>query len=264
MKNPKEMVQDKLAQKHINRTGIALSPKLSQEMIEGAKETQPSSPGDEKGIAAVRAAYGSGGDLIGSMPPPATPKGIAKTAMKALTGQHASVLLDKMGARLAFERTGTRLYESIIAKLESAEPIQGGPTLARLEQIRREEQEHFEMLQRAMISMGGDPTAITPSADVSAVLSMGVPQVLNDARTTMAQGLEAILIAELADNDGWAVLVDLARAMGQDELAADFERALREEEEHLRDVRAWIHAGTMAQAGVAKGAKGATAQQPTR
>src|SRR5690606_33996754 len=75
MKSPKETVKEKIGEKHVNRTGIALSPKHSKELIDGATKTKPSMAGDEKGIATVRAAYSRGADPIGSIPPPATPKG---------------------------------------------------------------------------------------------------------------------------------------------------------------------------------------------
>ncbi|AKF03857.1 ferritin-like domain-containing protein [Sandaracinus amylolyticus] len=259
MKSPKETIKSKLVEKHVNRTGIALSPIHAKELIEGAAQTQPSMSGDETGIATVRAAYMRDAEPIGSIPPPATAKGVAKTAAKALTGERVSVLLDKMGARLAFERTGTRLYQAIIGKVESGTPFDGGPSLERLTQIMREEQQHFEMLREAMEAMGGDPTAVTPAADVEATLSMGVPQVLHDARTDVHQSLEAILLAELADNDGWTMLIELARSLGQDELAEKFAVALAQEDEHLRDVRAWVKASTLASAGGKKARAGAPA-----
>jgi hypothetical protein len=61
-----------------------------------------------------------------------------------------------------------------------------------------------------------------------------------DVRTTLNQSLEAILVAELADNVAWAVLVDLAETMGQDTLAADFREARAQQEEHLARLRTWL------------------------
>jgi hypothetical protein len=54
------------------------------------------------------------------------------------------------------------------------------------------------------------------------------------------ESLEAILVAGMAGDDAWALLVKLAETMGQDELAADFRAALAQEEEHLARVRAWV------------------------
>lgn len=228
-----------------NRTGIALSPLDKQELIEGALATVPSMEGDETELDQARAPYLKDRDTIGSMPVPASVKGVASTVVDAVKGAKATVFLDKLGERLAFERTGTRLYATLLGKLDASDPLPGGPTRADLEKIHGEELAHFEMLREAMLSLGADPTAITPSADVAAVSSMGILQVVGDARMNLKQSLEAILVAELVDNDCWAVLVELARATGHDTLAERFETALAEEEEHLVNVRSWVKQATL-------------------
>jgi hypothetical protein len=81
---------------------------------------------------------------------------------------------------------------------------------------------------------------VTPSADVAGVEASGIIQVLTDPRTTLTQCLGALLTAELADNDGWKILIAMAEAAGQDELAQRFTGALAEEDHHLASVRAWI------------------------
>jgi ferritin-like protein len=174
-----------------------------------------------------------------------------KTVGKALMGEKATVLLDLMAARLAFERTGTRLYEALLTKLQAAGAHPGGPSQTDLEQIRDEELAHAALLAECLQRLGGDPTAMTPGADVTAVASEGILKVVVDARTTLTQSLEAILIAELADNDGWTMLVNLAEKMGQDEMATEFREALVEEEDHLDHVRTWLQSSLEGQAGVA-------------
>ena len=52
-------------------------------------------PGDESGIAQVRAEYGSHSEPVGTMPPPASIKGAVKTAGKMMKGQKPTVLLDR-------------------------------------------------------------------------------------------------------------------------------------------------------------------------
>ena len=64
-----------------------------------------------------------------------------------------------------------------------------------------------------------------------------------DPRTTLLQSLEAILIAELADNACWEALIALAQQAGEDALVQPFEQALVTEQEHLRKVRTWLAAG---------------------
>jgi hypothetical protein len=69
---------------------------------------------------------------------------------------------------------------------------------------------------------------------------MGLVQAVTDPRTTLTQCLEALLVAELADNDGWKILISMAEALGQDDLASRFANALVEEDQHLASVRSWI------------------------
>lgn len=63
----------------------------------------------------------------------------------------------------------------------------------------------------------------------------------------LKQSLEAILVAELVDNDCWTTLIELARAGGHKALAERFEGALAEEAVHLVNVRAWVRNATLAE-----------------
>ncbi len=226
----------------MNRTGLGMSPVDSKTMIDAAAKTQPSSPADGEKILGMRVEYGKQADPIGTVPPPPTMKGVAKAALDRLKGTHPTVLLDKLGERLAFERTGTRLYEALLTKLDIAGGWNGGPTRDELQRIHDAELAHFEMLRKCIEELGADPTAVTPSADVVAVASMGLLQVLSDPRTNLAQGLHAIHIAELADNDSWEMLTSLAKDLGKDALAKRFEGAYQDEQRHLADVRRWLKA----------------------
>ncbi len=49
-----------------------------------------------------------------------------------------------------------------------------------------------------------------------------------------------LLVAELADNDGWKMLIAMAEAVGQDDLARGFTEALAEGDQHLLLVRRWL------------------------
>jgi rubrerythrin len=152
-----------------------------------------------------------------------------------------AVLLDKLGERLAFERQGTRLYEAFIQKIE-AMPVQdtNAPAVENLRHICEQELEHFKLLQQAIVELGGDATVQTPSADVAGVLAHGVLQVMSDPRTTVAQALQAALTAELADNDGWKMLQELAEQLEEGDLADQCARAYEQEQEHLESVRTWL------------------------
>ncbi len=225
----------------MNRTGIQTSPVESKRMVEGAEQLTPveGMPMDGAGIR-TRMMFAKEADNIGTVPPPGTLKGAAKTAFQTLKGNKPTVFLDQLGARLAFERTGTRLYDALLIKFEAEGGWDGGPTAAELRQIREEELQHFEMLKECMQNLGADPTAMTPAADVCAVASEGVMKVVVDPRMTLAQSMEGILIAELADHDGWDMLVTLADSMGKNEFANRFRQALADEDRHLMLVRGWL------------------------
>jgi rubrerythrin len=225
-----------------NRTGTATAKKLTEEMLEGTREFKPTSPGDESEVAKTRAEASRDAEPIGSIPPPASVKQAVSTAAKAIKQEKPVLFLDQLGARLAFERTGVRLYEALLSKFDIYGSFEGGPTRGELEEIRDDELAHFQMLSDAIVGLGGDPTAVTPAADIQAVLSSGVPKILADARTTLTDGLEAILTAELVDNDSWEMLVDLAGIAGEEELVTRFAQALSDEQEHLANVRRWLSA----------------------
>lgn len=233
-----------------NRTGIAASPLDSRKLVEGAVQGVPNARIDGQALHALRVAYCAQADPVGTLPPPASLKQVATAMVEAFKGHKATVFLDLLGERLAFERTGARLYQAVLAKLEAADPHPGGPTREELTEIREQELAHFHLLGRAIERLGGDPTTMTPCADVVGVASNGLLQVVTDARTTLNQALKIAQIAELADGDGWATLTTLAERFGQDELAAEFQRALEEEERHLALVRAWVARSVEGEAGL--------------
>jgi rubrerythrin len=229
-----------------NRSGIMTNPELSIEMIEGAKQTKPSSQGDSTELASVRAEYIEAAVPIGS--PPVMVE-VSENGENVGQFDGLAVLLDKLGERLAFERQGTRLYEAFLQKCESLTlEDASGPSTEELRHICQEELEHFHLLQNAITALGGDATVQTPSADVAGVLSHGVLQVVSDPRTTIPQTLQAMLTAELVDNDGWQMLQDLAAELGQDDLEEQCRKAFEEEQEHLEKVREWLTSMTMDEA----------------
>jgi rubrerythrin len=226
-----------------NRTGIAAAPQRSQEMLTGMEEFPPTSAGSAQDIAMVRIAYAKEAQPLGSVPLPAGMKNKAKTAMKAVMGAQPTLFLDKLGERLAFERSGTRLYEALVSKHDAFGSFAGGPRKEDLAEILQEEYEHFTMLSSTIAQLGGDPTAVTPSADLHATASQGIVQVIVDPRTTLLQSLEAMLIAELADNACWEALIALAQQADDNALVKQFKQALVTEQEHLGKVRTWLAAG---------------------
>jgi bacterioferritin (cytochrome b1) len=227
-----------------NRTGIQTAPELAQELIEGAAAAEPSSEGGPGDIAEYRVDYIKEGFPVGSLP--TLPASAEASADEETAGM--AVLLDKLSERLAFERTGTRLYDALINKCEVLGESSPGPTVAQLQEIREDELRHFQLLNRAITTLGGDPTVQSPCADTVQVASLGLLQVLTDPRTSVPQCLQAILTAELTDNDGWQMLVNLAGELGHAAMATEFQTALANEETHLASVRGWLEEQVFAQA----------------
>jgi rubrerythrin len=248
----------------MNRTGAATSMDGARAMLQVASELSPASDIDTTQSKAERIRNIEDAESVGSIPPPATLKGVVKTGLATVAGKQPSLLMDKIGERLAYERSGVRLYECLITKYEALGSTEDGalPTAAEalastdsdtklaglegespaqtLMRIRAEEHAHFKLLSQAIIKLGGDPTAQTPCADVTATASMGFVQVLSDPRTTLAQCLNVMLSAELTDNAGWELLARLADDAGEQDLAGQFLSALGQEQEHLMIVRAWL------------------------
>jgi hypothetical protein len=245
-----------MAQKHstkptdtgTNRTGIATSPIDSKRMIEAAQDGSASDGGPDR-IAAFRAEASEQAPPQGTMPPPASMKGAAKTAMKALQGEKANVLIDKLGERLAFERSGVRLYDAVLAKLPASKTGKGDLDFQELRHIRDEEHRHMLVVTRAIESLGADPTVMTPCANFAGVQGSGLFQSVTDPRATLSQCLATLLAAELIDNDSWKVLISLAEGMGQTDMAREFAECLVTEDEHLAKVRSWVSQRLEIQAG---------------
>ena len=213
-----------------NKTGIAQAPELAQSMAEASAQAEPSST-DREPFVATHAAYVQDAFPVATMPPPPPD---AETV--------PPLLLDKLGERLAFERSGVRLYDGLLLKLGAGQAFEGGPSEEDLRHIRDEEQQHFEIVRAAIESLGADPTAVTPSANLVGVESMGICSVVADPRTQLPDGLHAMLIAELADNAGWEQLIELCESADQPDLAERFEECRKQEEEHLDSVRRWLSA----------------------
>ena len=215
----------------MNHSGMQVAPDGGAKMLENIKLTKPAA-GDERDLAKIRLAYAKEADPVGTLPDPST-RGLA-------------LLMDKLGERMAFERSGTRLYDALLTK------CQGDRSAAiparEIQHIRDEEATHFALLGAAIQSLGGDPTMQTPAADVTGVEGMGLMQVLNDPKTTVAQALHAILVAEMTDNVAWEELVELTTQAGNDDLIARFVKAHEQEIEHLEKVRGWYKKATLASA----------------
>ena len=231
-----------------NRTGAAVIPREIDLMLEAVQDLSPPMPISTLQMDIERQSYIAEAESVGSIPPA---KQTSQPKKPQPGAANANILLDKLGERIAFERTGTRLYGALITKhlalinagADVLPPANDSETAVEtLQRIRAEELEHFHLLCDSVLSMGGDPTAQTPCADVTAAASMGLMQVITDPRTTLAQCLNTILTAELTDNAGWELLIQLAEGAGQRAMTEQFSQALQAERLHLATIQGWLQA----------------------
>lgn len=223
----------------MNRTGMQMAPVQGPMQVKFAAQQGPS-PGRLDAAIAERTAYIESAGRLGSVPLPATGKGLLTTAAGKMTGRNPEVLIDKLGQRLAYERAGVRLYEAMLVKVQADPDDRNTGLRTDLMKIRNEEEAHFHLLAEVIEGLGADPTAQTPGADVSAMASLGLVQVLTDPRTSISQCLEALLTAELTDHASWELLTELARQQGHGELEARFGEALAAEARHTAVIQQWL------------------------
>lgn len=239
-----------------NRTGVDMSRAQSEEMLRGAEDLTEALTGRFAGtgtelLERLEREYVEQAGEIGSVPVPGKLKGALKSGRKNAAGKAPEVFINKLGQRLAFERTGTRLYDAVIRKCRTLS-LAGEPLpfeIDALEHIRDEELKHLHLLTRCMEDIGADPTAMTPDADVSGVAALGYQRALADPRTNVAQSLNLLLELELADVAAWEMLIALADDMNMNDMASEFRQALSEEDEHEQLVRVWCMAANDLEAG---------------
>jgi rubrerythrin len=231
----------------LNRTGLQTSPQLSKEMNDVVQPVA-SAMADASPLNEVRLQYIREADPLGAIPPPATAKGVAKTAAKLLKGERPQAFIDKLAERLAYERGGTRLYDSVIAKFEAHAGELPNASMQELVEIRNEEASHAALIRTCLEQLGADPTAQTPSADLVGVATAGFLQAAADPRTSLAQTLQVALAAELVDVASWEMLIQIAEQLGQNDMAERFRKALDHETEHVTKVRGWYESLSLADA----------------
>ncbi len=223
----------------LNRTGLDMAPASKDDMVRYARTGGTQEPLATAGLEALRREYAMHAERIGSVPVPMRARGVATAVAGALSGHSSAVLVDKLGERLAFERTGVRLYEALEGKVRAA-PGGALVDLDLLTRMRDDEESHFHLLSRCLVTLGADPTAMTPCADTVGVAASGHLQVVSDPRTTVAQALNSLLMVEMGDNAGWDLLIELAQDGGHSDMAQSFTVALDTERQHLDTVRSWL------------------------
>ena len=157
--------------------------------------------------------------------------------MKQLAKNNAAFVLDVLSGRLVFERTGVKLYDNAIAKIERAGEPRYQALIGQLREIRQEEAEHAQWLEEQIRGLGGNPDEKTDLAQLEAEESRGIEGIVVDGHDKVIHILHALLAAELADNAGWDLLVKLADDTGDRPAKMAFAKRLAEEAKHLLFVR---------------------------
>ena len=103
----------------MNKTGAASRPECAQAMAEAVQRFSPPSDIDTSAAEQVRLLYLAESQAVGSIPRPASFSGTLKTGVAQLMGERPELLMDKIGERLAFERSGVRIYDALIVKYQA-------------------------------------------------------------------------------------------------------------------------------------------------
>ncbi len=94
-----------------NKTGIQMSPRLSEEMISASANFPLKSLDTSVTPFDLKSQYIRESGPVGTVPLPGSVKGAMNSALQGLKGNHPVVLVDKLGERLAFERSGVRGFD---------------------------------------------------------------------------------------------------------------------------------------------------------
>jgi rubrerythrin len=153
-------------------------------------------------------------------------------AMKKLAAKNLGRVLDLLHERLAFERAGVKLYETILARMQSSGDPRVQKVLPHIERNRNEEKEHEEWLEEQIRALGGDDHAPSEKSILVTTESEGIEHVVM-RDPNLLHDFHALLTAELADNAGWELLVELAAEFGDRDAKKEFKKRLHEEQKHL-------------------------------
>jgi rubrerythrin len=139
-------------------------------------------------------------------------------------------LIDLLSERLAFERAGVGLYDSVLDRLDSSTALWA--FREELEKFRADEMEHRDWLASQIERLGGDPDVETDLALLVDQESAGI-QMIVAVDDVFSHAMHALLSAELMDNAGWELLIELADDADDREAREEFRVRLHQEENHL-------------------------------
>lgn len=163
--------------------------------------------------------------------------------MNKLSQAHPEKLLDLLTERLTFERASVKLYDRVLAKMKGvSDPIISG-MVEQVTKQRNEEKDHEEWLEEQVRTLGSDAHTETERSELIERESKGIVDVImqDDALPHL---FHALLTAELVDDNGWKLLLQLADEAEDDVARTELRRRAEEEERHLVYVREVVAAFT--------------------
>ena len=156
--------------------------------------------------------------------------------MEKLGRKNPHKVIDLLKERLAFERSGVKLYDTLLSRLRLSGDSALESLIDQVEHQRDEEQEHGEWLEEQIRALGGDAYGPTEHSVLVQAESEGIERVVRRDQS-IPHDFHALLTAELADHAGWDLLVQIADELGDSDAKKEFQKRLHEEEGHLLFVR---------------------------
>ncbi len=152
--------------------------------------------------------------------------------MDKLAQKNKDKVIDLLCERLCFERSGVKLYDKILERMRGSQERSVRKMLEQMQEHRDQEKEHEEWLEDCIRKLGGDDKKLTEKAKLVTEESKGIEEVImKDPQ--LPHLFHALLAAELVDNAGWDLLVQLADEADDSKAKREFKKRLHEEEEHL-------------------------------
>ncbi|NRD53038.1 ferritin-like domain-containing protein [Corallococcus exiguus] len=176
---------------------------------------------------------------LGELQPPDF-RELVGQALQTAEGPTPLLFVAQLRERLAFERTSSRLYAGLLVKTHALGSYPGGPTPERLVELHNQELDHLNLIRECIYRLGVDASQLTAQGDGADPRPHGLLRAVDDPCATLPDALRAVLIAEILNNAGWAMLVDLAQELGPPDLVDAFREVLREETLHLEEVTTWV------------------------
>lgn len=156
--------------------------------------------------------------------------------MKKFAERNLDKALDLLSERLSYEREAVVFYDKILQVMRGSQDAGIGSMIPRVQEHRDQEKEHEEWLEEQIRSLGGDAHGQTEHSLLAETESEGLKQVI-DNDFGLPHLFHALLQAELADNAGWQLLLELADYAGDDEAREEFRTRLHHENQHLDFMR---------------------------